>query len=137
MARVILRSLFSLFLAAFVGSLIVFALLQTIGGDVAHIILGQYATAGALEALQEQLGLNDPWYVRYFRWLGGVFTGDLGVSYSARFDIFDEIVRRIEPTAILSFGSLFLSMPIALILGIGAVTTGIRPRPVARSTRKT
>lgn len=117
MARVILRSLFSLLLAAFVGSLIVFGLLQSIGGDVAHIILGQYATAGALEALQEELGLNDPWYVRYFRWLGGVFVGDLGVSYSARFDIFDEIVRRFEPTAILSFGSLILSMPIALALG--------------------
>lgn len=117
MARVIFRSFLSLLLAALVGSLIVFVLLQSIGGDVAHIILGQYATAGALEALQAELGLNDPWYVQYFRWLGGVFTGDLGVSYSARFDIFDEIVRRLEPTAILSFGSLLLSMPIALALG--------------------
>jgi len=117
MARVILRSFLSLVLAAFVGSLVVFVLLQSIGGDVAHIILGQYATAGALEALQAELGLNDPWHVQYLNWLGGVFTGDLGTSYSARFDIFDEIVRRLEPTAILSFGSLILSMPIALVLG--------------------
>jgi peptide/nickel transport system permease protein len=104
-------------LAAIVGSLVVFMLLRSIGGDVAHIILGQYATEGALEALQEELGLNAPWYVQYIDWLGGVFKGDLGVSYSARFDIFDEIVRRFAPTAILSFGSLFLSMPIALALG--------------------
>ncbi len=117
MARVILRSLFSMLLAAFVGSLVVFTLLRSIGGDVAHIILGQYATEGALEALQQELGLNEPWYVQYIEWLGGVFKGDLGVSYSARFDIFDEIVRRFTPTAILSFGSLLLSMPIALALG--------------------
>ena len=104
-------------LAAFVGSLVVFTLLRSIGGDVAHIILGQYATEGALEALQQELGLNEPWYVQYIEWLGGVFKGDLGVSYSARFDIFDEIVRRFTPTAILSFGSLLLSMPIALALG--------------------
>lgn len=117
MARVILRSFLSLLLAAFVGSLVVFGLLQSVGGDVAHIILGQYATPGALEALREELGLNDPWYVQYLSWLGGVLTGDLGTSYSARFDIFDEIVRRFEPTLILSFGSLLLSMPIALALG--------------------
>jgi len=104
-------------LAAFVGSLIVFALLRSLGGDVAHIILGQYATEGALEALQKELGLNAPWYEQYFKWLGGVFTGNLGVSYASRFDIFHEIVRRMVPTAILSFGSLLLSMPIALALG--------------------
>jgi len=117
MARVIFRSLLSMLLAALVGSLIVFTLLRSLGGDVAHIILGHNATAGALEALQRELGLNAPWYVQYIKWLGGVFTGNLGVSYAAHFNIFNEIVRRFVPTAILSFGSLFLSIPIALALG--------------------
>ena len=103
--------------AALVGSLIVFIMLRSIGGDVAHIILGHNATQGALEALQKELGLTAPWYVQYFKWLGGVFTGNLGVSYAAHFKIFNEIVRRLAPTAILSFGSLFLSIPIALALG--------------------
>jgi peptide/nickel transport system permease protein len=117
MARMILRSFFSMLLAALVGSLIVFIMLRSIGGDVAHIILGHNATQGALEALQKELGLTAPWYVQYFKWLGGVFTGNLGVSYAAHFNIFNEIVRRLAPTAILSFGSLFLSIPIALALG--------------------
>ena len=117
MARVITRSILSLVIAAFVGSLVVFGLLRSIGGNVAHIILGQYATPGALEALQEELGLNAPWYVQYFSWLGGVFTGDLGTSYSARFDIFDEILRRLGPTTLLAFGSLLISIPAALALG--------------------
>lgn len=117
MGRVIARSVFSLVLAAFVGSLVVFGLLRTIGGDVAHIILGQYATVESLRALQEELGLNAAWYVQYFDWLGGVITGDLGTSYSARFDIYDEILRRLAPTALLAFGSLLVSIPAALALG--------------------
>jgi peptide/nickel transport system permease protein len=43
--------------------------------------------------------------------------GDLGTSYSARFDIYQEILRRLGPTTLLAFGSLLLSAPLALILG--------------------
>jgi len=115
--RVILRSIGSLLLAAFLGSLIVFGLLRTIGGDVALIMLGQEAAPGAYEALRAELGLDQPWYSQYGDWLVGVFSGDLGTSYSARFDIYEEIVRRLEPTALLAFGSLVLSIPLALALG--------------------
>lgn len=103
--------------AAFLGSLIVFGLLRTIGGDVALIMLGQEAAPGAYEALRVELGLDQPWYTQYFDWLIGVFTGDLGTSYSVRFDIYEEIVRWLEPTALLAFGSLALSVPLALVLG--------------------
>jgi peptide/nickel transport system permease protein len=72
---VIARSVFSLMLAALLGSLIVFALLRSIGGDVALIILGQEARRGRTSALREQLGLDRPWYVQYGEWMAGVFTG--------------------------------------------------------------
>lgn len=117
MARVIIRSITSLLLAAFLGSLLVFGLLRTIGGDVALIILGQQAAPGAYETLRAELGLDRPWYTQYWDWLTGVFTGDLGTSYSARFDIFDEITRRLEPTVLLAFGALIVSIPLALALG--------------------
>ncbi|MEX2423289.1 MAG: ABC transporter permease [Acidimicrobiia bacterium] len=117
MKRVVARSVFSLVLAAILGSLVVFGMLRTIGGDVALIILGQEAAPGAYDALRESLGLDRPWYVQYVEWLGGVFTGDLGASYAARFDIFDEILRRLGPTTLLAFGSLLISAPLALILG--------------------
>jgi peptide/nickel transport system permease protein len=115
--RVIARSAFSLILAALLGSLIVFALLRSIGGDVALIILGQEAQPGAYEVLRAELGLDRPWYVQYGEWIGGVFTGDLGTSYAARFDISAEIMRRLGPTTMLAFGSLLLSAPLALFLG--------------------
>lgn len=117
MTRVIVRSVLSLLLAALLGSLIVFALLRSIGGDVALIILGQEASPGAYEVLRAELGLDRPWFVQYADWLSGVFTGDLGTSYAAKFDIYDEILRRLGPTTILAFGSLLLSAPLALLLG--------------------
>lgn len=117
MTRAIARSLLSLLLAAFVGSLIVFALLRSVGGDVALIILGFEANPGAYEALREQLGLDRAWYVQYLEWLRGAATGNLGTSYSARFDISEEILRRLGPTTLLAFGSLLLSAPLALVLG--------------------
>ena len=117
MGRVIARSAFSLILAALLGSLIVFGLLRSIGGDVALIILGQEAQPGAYEILREELGLDEPWYVQYGDWISGVFTGDLGTSYAARFDISAEITRRLGPTTMLAFGSLLLSAPLALFLG--------------------
>ena len=48
--------------------------------------------------MREELGLDRSLFVQYFDWLWGVVTGDLGTSYGMGYDIFDEIVRRIEPT---------------------------------------
>ena len=53
-------------------SVLIFAGTQILPGDVAQSILGQSATPESLANLREELGLNDPAYVRYFRWLGGV-----------------------------------------------------------------
>jgi peptide/nickel transport system permease protein len=111
------RSIASLLLAALVGSLVVFGLMRLVGGDVALIILGKEARPEAVEQLREELGLNRPWFVQYLDWLRGVVTGDLGESYAARFDIFDEIVRRFEPTVLLAVGSMLISVPLALALG--------------------
>jgi hypothetical protein len=61
-------------------SVLIFAGTQVLPGDVAQAILGQSATPQALENLRTELGLNDPAYMRYLRWLGGVLTGDLGTA---------------------------------------------------------
>jgi peptide/nickel transport system permease protein len=51
------------------------------------------------------------------RWISGFFTGDLGRSYSGGYDIFEQIVTRMGPTAILAFGSLLVSIVLALLIG--------------------
>lgn len=65
-------------------SAVIFLGVEALPGDTAQQILGQSATPQALENLREQLGLNEPALTRYFAWLGGVLTGDLGTSLTDR-----------------------------------------------------
>ncbi|MDN5588303.1 MAG: ABC transporter permease, partial [Brevibacterium sp.] len=72
-----------LILSAFIllaVSLIVFGATLLLPGDAARAILGQQATPERIAALNEQLGLNQPAWQRYFSWLGGLFVGDFGTS---------------------------------------------------------
>ena len=113
----ILQKLSALLGSALVGSMIVFGLLRLLSGDVALIILGKEATPGAVQALRLELGLDQPWYVQYLNWISGFFTGNLGRSYSGGYDIFEQIVTRMGPTFLLAFGSLIISIVLAVALG--------------------
>jgi peptide/nickel transport system permease protein len=102
-------------------SVLIFVGTEILPGDVAASILGQAATPQALENLRAQLGLNDPAYVRYFRWLGGVLTGDLGTALSNRMDIASSIWPRLKNTMFLAFWAAAVSVPLAILLGLIAV----------------
>jgi peptide/nickel transport system permease protein len=102
-------------------SVLIFAGTQILPGDVAQSILGQSATPQALANLRESLGLNDPAYVRYFRWLGGVVTGDLGTALSSGQDIASSVGPRLWNTLFLAFWAAVISVPLAIILGLLAV----------------
>ena len=102
-------------------SVLIFAGTQILPGDVAQAILGQSATPESLANLREQLGLNDPAYVRYFHWLGGVLTGDLGTAMSSGQDIATSIKSRLWNTLFLAFWAAIVAVPLAIILGLIAV----------------
>jgi peptide/nickel transport system permease protein len=102
-------------------SVLIFAGTQILPGDVAQSILGQSATPEALANLREEMGLNDPAYIRYFRWLGGVVTGDLGTALSSGQDIATSIGGRLWNTLFLAFWAAVVSVPLAIILGLLAV----------------
>jgi len=102
-------------------SVLIFAGTQILPGDVAQAILGQSATPESLANLREQLGLNDPAYVRYFHWLGGVVTGDLGTAMSSGQDIATSIKGRLWNTLFLAFWAAVVAVPLAIILGLIAV----------------
>lgn len=113
----IVREAATLVISALMGSLAIFGLLRMLGGDVALMILGPEAAPGAVTALRDELGLNRSWFVQYFDWISGFFTGSLGRSYAGGYDIFEQIVVRAGPTALLAFGSLFFSILLALAIG--------------------
>ncbi|RWQ57290.1 ABC transporter permease [Mesorhizobium sp.] len=102
-------------------SVLIFAGTQILPGDVAQAILGQSATPESLANLREQLGLNDPAFIRYFRWLGGVVTGDLGTAMSSGQDIETSIKGRLWNTLFLAFWAAVVAVPLAIILGLIAV----------------
>src|SRR5262245_52813289 len=85
------------------ASVLIFVGTQILPGDVAQAILGQSATPEALANLRRDLGLNDPAYIRYFHWLGGVLTGDLGTALSNGEDITTAIGKRLWNTLFLAF----------------------------------
>jgi len=102
-------------------SVLIFAGTQILPGDVAQAILGQSATPESLANLREELGLNDPAWLRYLRWLGGILTGDLGTAQSSGQDIATSIGGRLWNTLFLAFWAAIVSVPLAIILGLLAV----------------
>jgi peptide/nickel transport system permease protein len=109
------------FLLLLAVSVLIFLGTEILPGDVAQSILGQAATPQALENLRRELGLNDPAYIRYFTWLGGVLTGDLGTALSNRMDIASSIWPRLKNTLFLAFWAAIVSVPLAILLGLIAV----------------
>ena len=117
MVRLIFRSFVGLIVAALIGSVIIFALMHFLGGDVVTVILGKEAGPGDVAKLREELGLDRPLLTQYFDWLKGVVTGDLGTSYALGYDISDQIQIRFGPTLMLTVGTLLVSIPASLVLG--------------------
>ncbi|MFC5385040.1 ABC transporter permease [Aquamicrobium segne] len=102
-------------------SVLIFAGTQILPGDVAQSILGQAATPQALENLRRDLGLNDPAYIRYFRWLSGVLTGDFGTALSNGRDIASALGGRLKNTLFLAACAAVIAVPLAILLGLLAV----------------
>lgn len=102
-------------------SVLIFTGTQLLPGDVAQAILGQSATPQALENLRRDLGLNDPAYIRYLNWLGGVLTGDLGVALSNGQDISTQLGKRLGNTLFLASVAAVVSVPLSILLGLLAV----------------
>lgn len=99
-------------------SLLIFLGTEALPGDVAQAILGQSATPEALANLRESLGLNQPAYVRYFEWLGGILTGDFGTALTNGQDIGQAIGQRLGNTLFLASCAAVISVPLAILLGL-------------------
>lgn len=121
------RILLSL-LTLLIVSLIVFAVLEILPGDVATRILGRDATPEALELLRQKLGLNDPAPLRYLHWLGGLLSGDLGQSLVSSRPVDEILAPRIYNTVLLSAYAFLLYLPLTLLPAL--VQAIRRDRPV-------
>jgi peptide/nickel transport system permease protein len=72
----------------------------------------------AIQAQREKWGLDKPFVVQYFTWLGNAIRGDLGTSYSTGRPVITELASKIGPTIILSVASMFVILLISIPLGV-------------------
>jgi peptide/nickel transport system permease protein len=101
-----------------VAAAITFLALDLLPGDTARFILGINATPDAVAALQEQLGLNAPPLQRFLGWIGGMFVGDFGLSYTQSQPVGQLIAGRLGVTIPLTLMAMILSAGIGLPMGI-------------------
>ncbi len=106
-------------LVVVVVSLLAFVLGDMIGDPVASI-LGLEATAADRAALRLRLHLDDPFVVRYLRFIARIAVGDFGVSYGAQRPVADLFVERLPATAELALAALALSLSVGVPLGVYA-----------------
>jgi len=114
----ILRRLLSFAVTLFIAAAVIFYLLDLLPGDPARFTLGINASAEAVANLRTQLGLDAPAHQRFFGWVGGMLTGDFGMSYTQSAPVGQLIWERMGVTAPLTIMAMVLSTGIGLPLGI-------------------
>jgi len=103
----------------FLVSVLVFALMRLMPGDVATRMVEGHAYAPTLAALRHDLGLDRPVHAQYLEWIGGIVTrGDFGRSYWTRQPILDEFVRRFPVTLELALLTIVVSVVLGVLVGI-------------------
>ncbi|MWV41988.1 ABC transporter permease [Natrialba sp. INN-245] len=103
-------------------TLIAFLLINVAGGDPVRTMLGTEASEEQVQMIREDLGLDQPLYVRYVDWLGDVLTGDLGTSIMYGQPVSDLIVQTLPVTFWLAGGALLVSIFIGIPAGIVSAT---------------
>jgi len=135
MARYIVVRLYSMVLTLVGLSVLVFLMLRLVPGTVVEQMIGADAIANPVmvEELRRFFGLDQPWYLQYSRWIGGLAHGDLGTSWRTGKPVVSLILERLPVTIELAL----LSVVFALLIGIpaGIVSAARRDQAVDNVTR--
>src|ERR671933_1044740 len=107
------------------ASILVFAVTNILPGDVAAVMLGTSATPEAVASLQHQLGLDQPGWLRYLQWIGGMLHNDFGTSLPSHSAVGPLIVQKLAVSGPLALASAVVALSLSLPLGVLA---GVRYR---------
>ncbi len=118
--------LLRLVLTLLVASFLIFCALELApGSPLAALSGGRTLSPEAVEALTARYNLDEPFLVRYFSWLGGIFQGDFGVSIGKRQDVSEIILGR----ALSSVTLVLMASFIIIVIGVGlGIASGLRDR---------
>lgn len=101
-------------------SLITFALLYLLPSDPVRQIAGRSATAQTVANIREQLGLDQPFIVQYWRYLTSLLQGDLGRSYLQKTEVSALIAARLPASLLLMVGAIVAELVVGLTMGVVA-----------------
>ena len=118
MAKYILKRLAMMVLVVLGISFIVFTIMSLTPGNAAQMILGQSATPEQVAKLEAELGLDQPFFARFFNFWKGVLQGDFGQSYQTRLPVFDEILARFPTTLKLATFAMLIATLIGVPVGV-------------------
>ncbi|MCA1029296.1 nickel ABC transporter permease [Cytobacillus kochii] len=118
MAMFIFRRLFQTIPVIIGVTFVVFFIMQLVPGDPAVILAGEGASKETIEALREQLGLNQPLIIQYFDYITSLLKGDFGTSLKSSQPVLDEILVRLPITMELAFVSILITIFLGMAAGI-------------------
>jgi len=116
----VIRRLLATIVVMAVVAFFVFSLLYLTPGDPAAMIAGDAATDDDIRRIRANLGLDEPFLVRFGGWVWGLAHGDLGVSIFTNLPVAHLIGQRVEPTLALTLCTLLVSVLVAVPLGVVA-----------------
>lgn len=118
MAKYVLKRLAMMILVVLGISFIVFLIMNLTPGNAAQMILGQSANPEQVAKLEAELGLDQPFFTRYFNFILGALHGDFGQSYQTRLPVFDEILARFPTTLRLATLAMLLATLVGVPVGV-------------------
>ena len=118
MIKYIFKRLIMLIPVILVTSFLIYWAMSLTGGDPALMLAGDKATPEQVEQIREELGLNDPFPVRYANYMKGMLTGDMGKSYVTKKDVFQTFMDKLPNTLALGGAAVLIAVVVSLPLGI-------------------
>ncbi len=120
MSLFLFKRILTLFATLAGASIIVFLVLEILPGNAAQILMGPDASPDVVAALALKLGLDQPAWLRYWHWIGGLLTGNLGNSYAYDSPVLDLVLERLALTVPLALMAMTFTVVLALAVGVTA-----------------
>jgi len=116
----IIRRLFQSVIVLIIVTLLVFLIIQAVPGDPVILFLGEGATEESIAYYTALFGFDQPVLVQYFRWITGLFRGEMGRSIILQMDVSDIIFTRLGTTLLIVIPAFILSVILGIIFGVAA-----------------
>ena len=127
MLRLVLKRVPQAVIVVIGVSFLTFSIMFVLPGDVVHSILGDNYTPAAAAALNAQLHLNQPFFLRYFTWLGDFFTGNVGLSLvPPRQPVWTLVGNSLLPTGEMLLIGQVIAILLGVLLAVASVTSRSR-----------